>query len=209
MKNEFIDFYPFNLANSVYPELASQITAQGIENALTTLTEREARVLEMRFKKGMTLKACGEVFGVGQERIRQIQAKAARKMRHPSRRNLCVSVPLSDYKTINIKHLELQDRYEQLSQAFEGLTQQSGEPQTIMSMAKYFTGVRMPISELDFSVRTHNCLVRAGKQTIKDVAEMTVADLMKVRNMGRRGVEEVISVMKAAGFLIRGTEEEG
>lgn len=67
----------------------------------------------------------------------------------------------------------------------------------------------MPISELDFSVRTHNCLVRAGKQTIKDVAEMTVADLMKVRNMGRRGVEEVISVMKAAGFLIRGTEEEG
>ena len=60
-----------------------------IDHGKTTLTEREADVLRMRF--GMydgrthTLEEVGQIFGVTRERIRQIENKAIRKLRHPSR----------------------------------------------------------------------------------------------------------------------------
>ncbi|MEK7070793.1 MAG: sigma factor-like helix-turn-helix DNA-binding protein, partial [Patescibacteria group bacterium] len=55
-----------------------------------SLTERESKVLRMRFgldgSKPLTLEEVGKVFGVTRERIRQIESKALRKLRHPSRR---------------------------------------------------------------------------------------------------------------------------
>ncbi len=60
-----------------------------LENALQTLTDRERRVIELRFgmKDGQqrTLEEVGKVFNVTRERIRQIEAKALRKLKHPSR----------------------------------------------------------------------------------------------------------------------------
>ena len=63
--------------------------AEALKEILDTLTEREADVLRMRF--GMfdgrthTLEEVGQIFGVTRERIRQIENKAIRKLRHPSR----------------------------------------------------------------------------------------------------------------------------
>ena len=63
---------------------------------LDSLTDREKRVLELRFGlgdgRGRTLEEVGKEFGVTRERIRQIEAKALRKLRHPAR-----SKPLRDY----------------------------------------------------------------------------------------------------------------
>ena len=67
-----------------------------IERALNTLTPREAKVLKLRFGledgKSRTLEEVGKEFMVTRERIRQIEAKALRKLRHPSR-----SKKLRDY----------------------------------------------------------------------------------------------------------------
>jgi RNA polymerase primary sigma factor len=78
-------------ANSVAPPDAA--TGSGLKYAtseiLETLTPREAKVLRMRFGIGMntdhTLEEVGKQFDVTRERIRQIEAKALRKLRHPSR----------------------------------------------------------------------------------------------------------------------------
>ncbi|MFP5349691.1 MAG: RNA polymerase sigma factor RpoD [Gammaproteobacteria bacterium] len=78
-------------ANTVAPPEAA--TGAGLKNAtleiLNTLTPREAKVLRMRFGIGMntdhTLEEVGKQFDVTRERIRQIEAKALRKLRHPSR----------------------------------------------------------------------------------------------------------------------------
>ena len=60
-----------------------------VENVLDTLTPRERRVLQLRFglvdARQLTLEEVGKRFGVTRERIRQIEAKALRKLRHPSR----------------------------------------------------------------------------------------------------------------------------
>lgn len=53
--------------------------------ALTTLTSREEKVIKMRFFDDMTLEEVGLHFGVGKERVRQIEGKALRKLRHPAR----------------------------------------------------------------------------------------------------------------------------
>ena len=60
-----------------------------VEDVLETLSEREARVLQLRFGledgRNRTLEEVGHDFGVTRERIRRIEAKALRKLRHPNR----------------------------------------------------------------------------------------------------------------------------
>lgn len=68
---------------------ARQMLRESIQNALAVLSERERQVLEMRFGlldgKDHTLEEVGQYFNVTRERIRQIESKALRKLRHPTR----------------------------------------------------------------------------------------------------------------------------
>ena len=72
------------------PEAAShQLLKEQVDDIIHTLTDREAQVLQLRFGledgRSRTLEEVGHVFGVTRERIRQIESKALRKLRHPSR----------------------------------------------------------------------------------------------------------------------------
>jgi RNA polymerase primary sigma factor len=73
-----------------YDTASKQLLRENLEEVLKTLSDREARVLKMRFgldsRHPMTLEEVGREFGVTRERIRQIEAKALRKLKHPSRR---------------------------------------------------------------------------------------------------------------------------
>jgi RNA polymerase primary sigma factor len=68
---------------------SQQLLKEQVLDVLHTLNDREARVLQLRFGledgRGRTLEEVGRQFGVTRERIRQIEAKALRKLRHPSR----------------------------------------------------------------------------------------------------------------------------
>lgn len=65
---------------------------QEVEKALATLSDREAEIIKLRFGIGTgyprTLEELGRIFSVTRERVRQIEAKAIRKLRHPSRSKL-------------------------------------------------------------------------------------------------------------------------
>ncbi len=71
---------------------AYELLKEQLSDVLDTLTEREENVLRLRFGladgRTRTLEEVGQVFGVTRERIRQIEAKALRKLRHPSRSKL-------------------------------------------------------------------------------------------------------------------------
>ena len=65
----------------------------------------------------------------------------------------------------------------------------------------------MTIEELDLSVRSYNCLKRAGINTVSELTQKTEDDMMKVRNLGKKSLEEVQQKMEALGLSLRSTEE--
>ena len=67
--------------------------------------------------------------------------------------------------------------------------------------------LEMTIEELDFSVRSYNCLKRAGINTVDDLIKKTIDDMMKVRNLGRKSLEEVIHKLEALGLHLASEEE--
>ena len=60
--------------------------------------------------------------------------------------------------------------------------------------------LEMTIEELDLSVRSFNCLKRAGINTVEDLINKSEEEMMKVRNLGRKSLEEVIWKMNSLGF---------
>ncbi|MDF2984832.1 MAG: DNA-directed polymerase, alpha subunit [Eubacterium sp.] len=67
--------------------------------------------------------------------------------------------------------------------------------------------LEMTIEELDLSVRSYNCLKRAGINTVEDLTNKTEEDMMKVRNLGRKSLEEVLQKLQALGLLLAPSEE--
>ncbi len=67
--------------------------------------------------------------------------------------------------------------------------------------------LEMTIEELDLSVRSFNCLKRAGINTVEDLINKSEDDMMKVRNLGRKSLEEVIQKLNNLGFDLRKEEE--
>ena len=63
-----------------------------------------------------------------------------------------------------------------------------------------------PIEEMELSVRSYNCLKRAGIDTVGDLAKKTRAEMMKVRNMGAKSMEEVIAKLESYGIVLEGSE---
>lgn len=65
----------------------------------------------------------------------------------------------------------------------------------------------MTIDELELSVRSYNCLKRAGINTVGELCSKTSEDMMKVRNLGRKSLDEVLAKLKDLGLSLRSSEE--
>ena len=67
--------------------------------------------------------------------------------------------------------------------------------------------LEMSIDELELSVRSYNCLKRAGINTVEELTNRTSEDIMKVRNLGRKSLEEVLAKLKELGLELNPSEE--
>ena len=101
---------------------------------------------------------------------------------------------------ILIEHFEL----------FLNLSEGISESQSIMAEAKDTAKekvLEMTIEELDLSVRSFNCLKRAGINTVEDLTNRTEDDMMKVRNLGKKSLDEVINKLHSFGLELRSEDE--
>ena len=87
-------FESFETIEDTYemPEVLDFEIKNAITQVLSTLTPREERVIRERFFNNKTLEEVGQTFSVTRDRIRQIEAKALRKMKHPSRSEILKEV---------------------------------------------------------------------------------------------------------------------
>ena len=67
--------------------------------------------------------------------------------------------------------------------------------------------MEMSIDELELSVRSYNCLKRAGINTVEELCNKTPDEMMKVRNLGRKSLEEVLAKLKELGLQLNNVEE--
>ena len=67
--------------------------------------------------------------------------------------------------------------------------------------------LEMSIDELELSVRSYNCLKRAGINTVEELTNKTPEDMMKVRNLGRKSLDEVLAKLKELGLQLNPSED--
>jgi DNA-directed RNA polymerase subunit alpha len=67
--------------------------------------------------------------------------------------------------------------------------------------------MEMTVEELDLSVRSYNCLKRAGINTVDELVRKTEEDLMKVRNLGKKSLAEITEKLVELGLSLRKSDE--
>ena len=67
--------------------------------------------------------------------------------------------------------------------------------------------LKMAIEEMDLSVRSYNCLKRANIHTVEDLTKKTEDDMLKVRNLGRKSLDEVIQKLESYGLSLNKQED--
>ena len=187
---EASSLYPYSMIYEIIETKEPiMLSLETITNALvSTLNERERRILEMHYRDGMTLENIGAREGVSKERIRQILAKAVRKMKNPRFIKKMEVIPKSDY-------IELETKYKALLAEREEPSEQPAS-ETMAEIPIRHT----PIEKLELSVRSYNCLKRSKKDTIGDVMDMTFTEMLHIRNLGRRSAEEIANRLADMGL---------
>ncbi len=92
---------------------------------------------------------------------------------------------------------------------FVDLSEEARETETMIVKSDDGKGkiLEMTIEELDLSVRSFNCLKRAGINTVEDLTNRTEEDMMRVRNLGRKSLEEVIAKLDSMNLSLRKEDE--
>ena len=190
---------------------------------LANLSDRVADIIRWRFQKGKTLEEVHEIYGLNRERIRQIEAKALRKMRRPcvagllkmglagwmeeqiqqeAKRIADAEVPRRVNKEIS-ERLEWAKERMMEREAQELALALNGEPDPD---PKVIQAENITVEEMELSVRSYNCLKRGGIDTMADLIERKKSDMYTVRNLGRKSLEEIEQKMKEYGFTFKPEE---
>ena len=152
-----------------------------LEYVLHTLTERERRVLDLRYKYGLTFADIGKRFCITRERVSQIHAKSLRKLRCPDWLNYL------KYGVAGVIARKTENAREA----------------ALASLPKPDKLEDIKLEELELSVRSYNCLKRAGVDTLRDVSEMTFDELCCVRGMGKKSIDEICAALTNYGISLK------
>lgn len=212
LEEDITSFYPWNLAYAVLigniPSVGSiekgrqliyKVYVPALEKAMSELTEREQKVLELRFVHGMTYEQCGYRFNVTRERIRQVEQKALRKLRSPRFAKHYILDTLNKAFEIDAERARLERENMMLREKlekYENVPKPKAEPRKI------------DIADMELSIRSYNCLKRAGFKFVDDLDGKTVEDLKRVRNLGMKSLREVVEKAKQFGIEIPWEEGE-
>ena len=177
-------------------------------------SDRERYCLMAYYKDARNLEDIGKSLGVTRERIRQIETKAIRKLKHPTNRDMLLQgKDKFELISINEKEEIIKEFKEKIG--YDLIVEWIGNHEITEELLDvchsvintYNNGAKgqeeATIEDLDLSVRSYNCLKRWGIHTLKDLTSMTRDDMMKVRNLGRRSLKEIESKLKEIGLTFK------
>lgn len=139
---------------------------------------RKRNVLIKRYKYGLQLEELGQEYGVTRERIRQLETLALRALIAPPRHVQMLQSGINEYCT----HLQTTSP-----------SQSSGLKNTCTTTS---------LADLQLSIRTYNCLLRGGIDTVEKLNAATDDDIMRIRNLGKRCYAEIYNILVKNGYSV-------
>lgn len=178
------------------------------------LTKEEFDVIKSRYglddKEPKTLSVIGKVMGMKPERVRQIEAKVLRKLIHPNNSHYLKAVVIGEVGELE----DVEDFNNELARTRVELEKVRAEnlylkkvlhsnPEIDIECGVLSeTYLETPIEDIELSVRTYNCLKRAGKNTLGDISSMTIDELKNIREINESSIIEVESLLKQRGLSL-------
>lgn len=175
--------------------------------AIESLTPREQTTIKEYYQDKKTHEEIGKDLGITDGRVQQILMKALRKLRHPSR---FAYIVYGDgyYVSKKVEGDEVRRHY-QIKQAQEELERLEALIHIKRSIVNGTiseptnTLLDMDVAALDLSVRSYNCITRAGIHTVRELIGLTEPQLRSIRNLGRKSADEIIETLANRGFYLK------
>lgn len=170
------------------------------------LSDREYKILQLRYGEGLTLEETGKILSITRERVRQIESKALLKLRKQKETILCADL-MEEEKMLVERHeniiRQLREHVDFLTELLNWLEQRPLYEDEFLSLKGQQVYDDRPIEDLDFSIRAYNCLRRAGIEKVGDFKKFSVEELMKIRNLGRKSLREIVFKLQENGIRLK------
>ena len=175
---------------------------KGIEYVMKDLTDRERECVYKYYRDGRTLRDIGKDYDVTTERIRQVLSRARRRLRNPARvKYITKGYRIASQDVYNkYKAMVLEEIKRAQVDAWEISHKEAEKLRLNAEAEKAQEMLRTDIGDLDISVRSYNCLKRAGVNTLGELMEVR-HDLKKIRNLGTKCEWELLEVLRGRGLI--------
>lgn len=177
--------YPQNLITAAFqgtdlpmPEITEDIVA-GLKTALSSLSSREQEILRRSYEERLTQKSTAEFLNISASRVGFLEHQALRKLRSAQRVQYII------YGEQGLKEREESIRREKLER---------------FDVEKYKTILSIRFEELDLTVRSFNCLRRAGYEKVEDIIGLTEDEILGIKNLGRKNLDEIARKLLSVGI---------
>ena len=213
--------YPENICRDLkitidnYPDLYDDIVESFDKrfSELNIYTNREMMIFNLRYKNYYTLGQIANEIGISKERVRQILAKAVRKLMKPNVFNRLVEHEtklemLNAEETSRIrselkKEMSLEVAMDIVAEKF-GFESKEALEECLNNGGRFGNDkLDMTIDELDLTVRSYNCLKRRRVNTVGELVDYSIEDLIGFRNMGRKSIREVVEKVHNLGLSFK------
>ena len=195
--------YPYNLIEALDMEPVDVIKNFELRLnriMLEHMTAKDQFILMHIYAHQKTFKDVANALGITESRVQQLHAKALRRLNY-HRKYILIGV----YSAPELA----------AKQKFEEYILSMRDSWTYESALDYIKNHKKPycpikdddINDLELSIRSSNCLKRAGITTVQQLTEKTVEDMMKVRNLGRKSLKEIRNKLQSLGLDFKNYEE--
>lgn len=193
--------YPYNLLVAIRGESEREIPTKltddqvaGLEYVLSTLDQRERDILLQRYRDYLSHTEIAEKYGVIPERVRQIEAKACRKLQRFGKWNY-IAHGVAGY----VKYIASIEYNRGYSVGY-GEGYKDGKTDEAAGVTKAYAAdevMNQPIESLNLSTRAHNCLRRINCKRVGDVVRLTDERISTMCQLGKMSANEIAQAIKA------------
>lgn len=176
------------------------------EYVLSTLSDKEQKIIRLRYEEELTLEEIGEEMNICRERARQILARTVRRLNVKDRK-IVFDKGVDYIEAVK----ELRDYERQYNDRINEVRKVKAQTDAIKN--KLNKGISeediniankpIKIDEIGLSVRSYNCLRRSGIIYLNDLSGYKNEDFYKIRNLGRKSVDEIVSLCKEYGIRLQ------